>query len=142
MSVGESEQLLDLIYEAAAIPDMWPAARTTGHLTLRASASARISRNSNASRLTRSLGANLRSNSVSACRARRRSTVNARKDPLRAPRNCGDEARSAFDPCRANFISGNAERDKDLSGFPGRRFLPRDRKQLIVRRMRSFLSPR
>jgi DNA-binding CsgD family transcriptional regulator len=25
MSVGESEQLLDLIYEAAAIPDMWPA---------------------------------------------------------------------------------------------------------------------
>jgi hypothetical protein len=25
MSVGESEPLLDLIYEAAAIPDMWPA---------------------------------------------------------------------------------------------------------------------
>ena len=25
MSVGEAEQLLDLIYEAAAVPDMWPA---------------------------------------------------------------------------------------------------------------------
>jgi hypothetical protein len=37
------------------------------------------------------------------------------------PRNCADEARSAFDPGRANCISRDAERDEDLSGFPGGR---------------------
>jgi hypothetical protein len=37
---------------------------------------------------------------------------------------------------------GGAERDEDLSGFPGRRFLPRDRQKLTVCQMRSFLSDR
>src|SRR5205823_13726930 len=52
--------------------------------------------------------------------------------PPATPRNCVDEARSAFDPDRANFIAGDAERDEDLSGFPGRRLLPRDRQQFTI----------
>src|SRR3979490_2179948 len=41
-----------------------------------------------------------------------------------------------------NFVSGDAERDEDLSGFPGRRFLPRDRQQLTICRIRFFLVAR
>ena len=59
------------------------AARTTGHFTFRASASARISRSNSNSRLTRSRGANRRSSSASARGARRGSTVSARKAPVR-----------------------------------------------------------
>src|SRR6266404_2885061 len=49
---------------------------------------------------------------------------------------------ASLDPDRANFISGDAERDEDLLGFPGRRFLPRDRQRLTIRRTRFFLSAR
>jgi hypothetical protein len=37
---------------------------------------------------------------------------------------------------------GDAERDEDLSGFPGRGFLPRYRKQLIICRLIRFLTAR
>ena len=53
----------------------------------------------------------------------------ARDDLVKPATTSGDsvdKTRSSFNACRANFISGNAERDEDLSGFPGRRFLPRD----------------
>ncbi len=38
-----------------------------------------------------------------------------------------DEARATFDPRRTDFASGNAVREQDLPGSPGRRLLPRDR---------------
>src|SRR5467141_334802 len=52
-----------------------------------------------------------------------------------------DKTCTSLNACRANFISGDAERDEDLPGSPGRRFLPRDRQQLTICRMR-FLSAR
>ena len=54
--------------------------------------------------------------------------------------NSVDKTCASLNACRANFISGDAERDEDLSGFPGRPFLPRDRQQLTICRMRFFLS--
>src|SRR6266436_5915679 len=57
-------------------------------------------------------------------------------------RNSVDKTCASLNAGRTNFISGDAERDEDLSGFPGRRFLPRDRQQLTICRMRSFLSAR
>src|ERR1700687_3045263 len=41
---------------------------------------------------------------------------------------------------RTYFAPRDAERDEDLSGFPGRWFLPRDRQQWTICRMRSFVS--
>src|SRR5205823_14594058 len=64
----------------------------------------------------------------------------ARHDLVKPATTSGDgvnKTRSPFDSCCANFISGNTERDEDLSGFPGRRFLPRDRQQLTICGMRS-----
>ena len=55
----------------------------------------------------------------------------ARHDLVKPATTSGDgvnKTRSPFDTCCANVISGNADRDEDLSGFPGRRFPPRDRR--------------
>src|SRR5258708_39964476 len=59
---------------------------------------------------------------------------------MTASGNSVDKTCTSLNACRTNFISRDAERDEDLSGFPGGRFLPGDRQQLTVRRMRSFLS--
>src|SRR6266446_5484981 len=57
-------------------------------------------------------------------------------------RNSVDKTCASLNAGRTNFVSGDAERDEDLSGFPGRRFFPRNRQQLTICRMGSFLSAR
>src|SRR5258708_7875952 len=46
--------------------------------------------------------------------------------PATTAGDCVDQACTALDPRRANFIFGNAVRDKDLPGLPGRQLLPRN----------------
>jgi hypothetical protein len=47
-------------------------------------------------------------------------------EPATASGDCADETCTALYPRRSNFVLGQAVRDEDLPGFPGRRLLPGD----------------